>query len=135
MLTYCTKRCRGKEEGKEALYRKRKVLHLVSQWSSLYKDFLREEEHVKLFMKVNFKLQMTFHVKKLACAVKRDWSVPAQTWISKPLSFSVKTSTFPFEVMAHMWWGWYQAKLQDEIQAGNDGKDRIRIVQAEDLQI
>ncbi|KAK1785520.1 hypothetical protein P4O66_018881, partial [Electrophorus voltai] len=44
-------RCRGKEEGKEALYRKRKVLHLVSQWSSLYKDSLREEEHVKLFMK------------------------------------------------------------------------------------
>ena len=52
-LTYCTKRCKGKEEGKEALYRKRKVLHLVSQWSVLYKDFLREEEHVKLFMKVS----------------------------------------------------------------------------------
>lgn len=52
VLTYCTKRCKGKEEGKEALYRKRKVLHLVSQWSSLYKDFLRDEEHVKLFMKV-----------------------------------------------------------------------------------
>ncbi|XP_073677619.1 rap guanine nucleotide exchange factor 5-like [Garra rufa] len=49
---YCTKRCRGKEEGKEALYRKRKVLHLVSQWSTLYKDFLREEDNVKLFMKV-----------------------------------------------------------------------------------
>ncbi|XP_026785613.1 rap guanine nucleotide exchange factor 5 isoform X4 [Pangasianodon hypophthalmus] len=52
---YCTKRCRGKEEGKEALYRKRKVLHLVSQWSSLYKDFLREEEHVKLFMKTLYR--------------------------------------------------------------------------------
>ncbi|XP_060753631.1 rap guanine nucleotide exchange factor 5 [Tachysurus vachellii] len=52
---YCTKRCRGKEEGKEALFRKRKVLHLVSQWSSLYKDFLREEEHVKLFMKTLYR--------------------------------------------------------------------------------
>ncbi|XP_076158259.1 rap guanine nucleotide exchange factor 5 isoform X1 [Alosa pseudoharengus] len=52
---YCTKRCKGKEEGKEALYRKRKVLHLVSQWSSLYKDFLREEEHVKLFMKTLYR--------------------------------------------------------------------------------
>ncbi|KAK7139514.1 hypothetical protein R3I93_016600 [Phoxinus phoxinus] len=48
---YCTKRSRGKEEGKEALFRKRKVLHLVSQWSTLYKDFLREEDNVKLFMK------------------------------------------------------------------------------------
>ncbi|KAB5530718.1 hypothetical protein PHYPO_G00132610 [Pangasianodon hypophthalmus] len=53
LLTYL--RCRGKEEGKEALYRKRKVLHLVSQWSSLYKDFLREEEHVKLFMKTLYR--------------------------------------------------------------------------------
>ncbi|XP_053348579.1 rap guanine nucleotide exchange factor 5 [Clarias gariepinus] len=52
---YCTKRCRGKEEGKEALYRKRKVLHLVSQWTSLYKDFLREEENVKLFMKTLYR--------------------------------------------------------------------------------
>ncbi|KTF87558.1 hypothetical protein cypCar_00031941, partial [Cyprinus carpio] len=54
-LTYCTKRCRGKEEGKEALYRKRKVLHLVSQWSTLYKDFLREEENVKPFMKTLYR--------------------------------------------------------------------------------
>ncbi|XP_016375589.1 rap guanine nucleotide exchange factor 5 [Sinocyclocheilus rhinocerous] len=52
---YCTKRCRGKEEGKEALYRKRKVLHLVSQWSTLYKDFLREEENIKLFMKTLYR--------------------------------------------------------------------------------
>ncbi|KAK9513655.1 hypothetical protein VZT92_027171 [Zoarces viviparus] len=48
---YCTKRYRGKEERKEALERKRKVLHLVSQWMTLCKDFLREDEHVKLFMK------------------------------------------------------------------------------------
>uniref|UniRef100_A0AAR2L3J8 Rap guanine nucleotide exchange factor (GEF) 5a n=1 Tax=Pygocentrus nattereri TaxID=42514 RepID=A0AAR2L3J8_PYGNA len=52
---YPSLRCRGKEEGKEALYRKRKVLHLVSQWSSLYKDFLREEENVKLFMKTLYR--------------------------------------------------------------------------------
>ncbi|XP_070768117.1 rap guanine nucleotide exchange factor 5-like isoform X3 [Enoplosus armatus] len=48
---YCTKRYRGKEDRKEALERKRKVLHLVSQWMALCKDFLREDEHVKLFMK------------------------------------------------------------------------------------
>ncbi|CAK6960503.1 rap guanine nucleotide exchange factor 5-like isoform X1 [Scomber scombrus] len=48
---YCTKRHRGKEDRKEALERKRKVLHMVSQWVALCKDFLREDEHVKLFMK------------------------------------------------------------------------------------
>ncbi|KAM3614248.1 uncharacterized protein V6R79_011653 [Siganus canaliculatus] len=37
--------------GKDALERKRKVLHLVSQWVALCKDFLKEDEHVKLFMK------------------------------------------------------------------------------------
>ncbi|CAK6960504.1 rap guanine nucleotide exchange factor 5-like isoform X1 [Scomber scombrus] len=42
---------RGKEDRKEALERKRKVLHMVSQWVALCKDFLREDEHVKLFMK------------------------------------------------------------------------------------
>ncbi|XP_066571671.1 rap guanine nucleotide exchange factor (GEF) 5a [Amia ocellicauda] len=52
---YCSKRYRGKEEGKEALYRKRKVLHLVSQWTALYRDFLREEEHVKLFIKTLYR--------------------------------------------------------------------------------
>ncbi|CAJ1061699.1 rap guanine nucleotide exchange factor 5-like isoform X2 [Xyrichtys novacula] len=48
---YCSKRYKGKEDKKEALERKRKVLHLVSQWVSLCSDFLREDEHVKLFMK------------------------------------------------------------------------------------
>ncbi|XP_035281995.1 rap guanine nucleotide exchange factor 5b isoform X1 [Anguilla anguilla] len=52
---YCSKRFRGKEEGKEALYRKRKVLHLVSQWSALYRDFLRDDEQVKLFMKTLYR--------------------------------------------------------------------------------
>uniref|UniRef100_A0A3Q3VZB1 Uncharacterized protein n=1 Tax=Mola mola TaxID=94237 RepID=A0A3Q3VZB1_MOLML len=36
---------------REALERKRKVLHLVSHWMALCKDFLREDEHVKLFVK------------------------------------------------------------------------------------
>uniref|UniRef100_A0A4W5JZS5 N-terminal Ras-GEF domain-containing protein n=1 Tax=Hucho hucho TaxID=62062 RepID=A0A4W5JZS5_9TELE len=48
--TYSSKRVR-QEEGKDALYRKRKVLHLVSHWTRLYKDFLREDEHIKTFMK------------------------------------------------------------------------------------
>uniref|UniRef100_A0A667XXM4 Rap guanine nucleotide exchange factor 5 n=1 Tax=Myripristis murdjan TaxID=586833 RepID=A0A667XXM4_9TELE len=48
-------RCRGQEEGKDALFRKRKVLQLVSHWSRLYKDFLKEEEHVKSFMKTLYR--------------------------------------------------------------------------------
>ncbi|XP_008293044.1 rap guanine nucleotide exchange factor 5b [Stegastes partitus] len=52
---YCTKRHRGKEDRKEALERKQKLLHLVSQWMSLCKDFLREDEHVKLFMKTLYR--------------------------------------------------------------------------------
>lgn len=51
-VTYSSARCRGQEEGKDALFRKRKVLQLVSHWSRLYKDFLKEEEHVRSFMKV-----------------------------------------------------------------------------------
>ena len=51
-LTYSSARCRGQEEGKDALFRKRKVLQLVSHWSRLYKDFPKEEEHVRSFMKV-----------------------------------------------------------------------------------
>ncbi|CDQ82123.1 unnamed protein product [Oncorhynchus mykiss] len=54
--TYCSKRHhRGKEEGKEVLDRKRQVLHLVTQWTTLYRDFLREDEHVKLFMKTLYR--------------------------------------------------------------------------------
>nr|XP_040021028.1 rap guanine nucleotide exchange factor 5-like isoform X2 [Gasterosteus aculeatus aculeatus] len=52
---YCTKRYRGKEDRKEALERKRKVLHLVSQWMSLCRGFLREDEHVKLFTKTLYR--------------------------------------------------------------------------------
>ncbi|KAM6959559.1 rap guanine nucleotide exchange factor 5 [Aplochiton taeniatus] len=52
---YPSKRSRGQEEGKDALFRKRKVLQLVSHWSRLYKDFLKEEEHVKSFMKTLYR--------------------------------------------------------------------------------
>ncbi|XP_029920125.1 rap guanine nucleotide exchange factor 5 [Myripristis murdjan] len=52
---YSSTRCRGQEEGKDALFRKRKVLQLVSHWSRLYKDFLKEEEHVKSFMKTLYR--------------------------------------------------------------------------------
>uniref|UniRef100_A0A672ZPE5 Rap guanine nucleotide exchange factor 5 n=1 Tax=Sphaeramia orbicularis TaxID=375764 RepID=A0A672ZPE5_9TELE len=48
-------RYRGKEDRKEALERKQKVLHLVSQWMALCKDFLKEDEHVKLFMKALYR--------------------------------------------------------------------------------
>lgn len=50
--TYCLKQGRMKEEGKETLLRKRKVLHLLSQWLALCRDTLQEGEHTKLFMKV-----------------------------------------------------------------------------------
>uniref|UniRef100_A0A673ISS0 Rap guanine nucleotide exchange factor (GEF) 5a n=1 Tax=Sinocyclocheilus rhinocerous TaxID=307959 RepID=A0A673ISS0_9TELE len=52
---YPSDRTKTHMTGKEALYRKRKVLHLVSQWSTLYKDFLREEENIKLFMKTLYR--------------------------------------------------------------------------------
>ncbi|XP_047216502.1 rap guanine nucleotide exchange factor 5-like [Girardinichthys multiradiatus] len=48
---YCSKPHRVKEDPKEALERKQKVLHLVWHWMSLCKDVLREEEHVKVFLK------------------------------------------------------------------------------------
>ncbi|RXM32247.1 Rap guanine nucleotide exchange factor 5 [Acipenser ruthenus] len=50
-----TKRYRGKEETSDALFRKRKVLHLVSQWTALYRDVLRDDEHVKLFIKTLYR--------------------------------------------------------------------------------
>uniref|UniRef100_A0A8C5HMV3 Rap guanine nucleotide exchange factor (GEF) 5a n=1 Tax=Gouania willdenowi TaxID=441366 RepID=A0A8C5HMV3_GOUWI len=48
-------RCRGQEEGKDALFRKRKVLQLVSHWSRLYRDHLKDEEHVRSFMKTLYR--------------------------------------------------------------------------------
>ncbi len=41
-----------KEEGRDTLLRKRKVLHLLSQWSTLCADLPRDDEHTKLFLKV-----------------------------------------------------------------------------------
>uniref|UniRef100_A0A8C8RZH4 Rap guanine nucleotide exchange factor 5 n=1 Tax=Pelusios castaneus TaxID=367368 RepID=A0A8C8RZH4_9SAUR len=35
--------------------RKRKVLHMVSQWTSLYKDWLHEDEHLKQFLKTIYR--------------------------------------------------------------------------------
>ncbi|XP_014849925.1 PREDICTED: rap guanine nucleotide exchange factor 5-like [Poecilia mexicana] len=48
---YCNKWHKIKEDLKEALERKQKVLHLVWHWMSLCKEFLREDEHVKIFLK------------------------------------------------------------------------------------
>ncbi|KAF3839870.1 hypothetical protein F7725_018587, partial [Dissostichus mawsoni] len=45
----------GKEDRKEAVERKQKVLHLVSQWMALCRHFLRDDEHVKLFMKTLYR--------------------------------------------------------------------------------
>uniref|UniRef100_W5N0M7 Rap guanine nucleotide exchange factor 5 n=1 Tax=Lepisosteus oculatus TaxID=7918 RepID=W5N0M7_LEPOC len=70
-LTYCSKRYRSKEESQEALFRKRKVLHLVSQWTALYRDVLREEEHVKLFMKVLVTCQVLLSL-NIKCTVNKE---------------------------------------------------------------
>uniref|UniRef100_A0A8D2LUZ5 Rap guanine nucleotide exchange factor 5 n=1 Tax=Varanus komodoensis TaxID=61221 RepID=A0A8D2LUZ5_VARKO len=45
----------GKEEILDVPCRKRKVLHLVSQWTSLYKDWLHEDEHLKQFLKTIYR--------------------------------------------------------------------------------
>ncbi|XP_017326800.1 rap guanine nucleotide exchange factor 5b isoform X2 [Ictalurus punctatus] len=52
---YCLKRGRTKEEGNETLLRKRKVLHVLSQWIALCPDTLQEGEHTKLFMKTLYR--------------------------------------------------------------------------------
>uniref|UniRef100_A0A672KH10 Rap guanine nucleotide exchange factor 5-like n=1 Tax=Sinocyclocheilus grahami TaxID=75366 RepID=A0A672KH10_SINGR len=44
-----------KEEGRDTLLRKRKVLHLLSQWSSLCTDLPRDDEHAKLFLKTLYR--------------------------------------------------------------------------------
>uniref|UniRef100_K7FP80 Rap guanine nucleotide exchange factor 5 n=1 Tax=Pelodiscus sinensis TaxID=13735 RepID=K7FP80_PELSI len=45
----------GKEENSDVPCRKRKVLHLVSQWTSLYKDWSHEDEHLKQFLKTIYR--------------------------------------------------------------------------------
>ncbi|XP_067305158.1 rap guanine nucleotide exchange factor 5b isoform X2 [Pseudorasbora parva] len=52
---YCSKKGRLKEEGRDTLLRKRKVLHLLSQWSSLCTDMPQDDEHAKLFLKTLYR--------------------------------------------------------------------------------
>ncbi|XP_036452504.1 rap guanine nucleotide exchange factor 5b [Colossoma macropomum] len=52
---YCLKRGREKEGGEEPLERKRKVLRLLSHWSSLSRNTLQEDEPTKLFMKTLYR--------------------------------------------------------------------------------
>ncbi|XP_027005069.1 rap guanine nucleotide exchange factor 5b isoform X1 [Tachysurus fulvidraco] len=52
---YCLKQSRTKNEGKESLLRKRKVLHLLSQWIALGHDTLQDGEHTKVFLKMLYR--------------------------------------------------------------------------------
>ncbi|KAM5302830.1 rap guanine nucleotide exchange factor 5 [Glossophaga mutica] len=52
---YSAKKYQGKEENSDVPCRKRKVLHLISQWISLYKDWLHEDEHSKVFLKTIYR--------------------------------------------------------------------------------
>ncbi|XP_068092064.1 rap guanine nucleotide exchange factor 5 isoform X2 [Hyperolius riggenbachi] len=52
---YCAKKYDGKADSPEALGTKRKVLLLASQWTSLYKDWLHDDEHSKLFLKTLYR--------------------------------------------------------------------------------
>ncbi|KAH0513431.1 Rap guanine nucleotide exchange factor 5 [Microtus ochrogaster] len=49
------KKHQGEEEKSDVPCRKRKVLHLVSQWIALYKDWLHEDEHSKMFLKTIYR--------------------------------------------------------------------------------
>ncbi|XP_020848869.1 rap guanine nucleotide exchange factor 5 isoform X2 [Phascolarctos cinereus] len=52
---YSAKKYQGKEETSDVPRRKRKVLHLVSQWIGLYKDWLSEDEPSKMFLKTIYR--------------------------------------------------------------------------------
>ncbi|KAM8979404.1 rap guanine nucleotide exchange factor 5-like isoform 3-T3 [Sarcophilus harrisii] len=52
---YSAKKYQGKEENSDVPRRKRKVLHLVSQWIGLYKDWLHEDEPSKMFLKTIYR--------------------------------------------------------------------------------
>ncbi|XP_056656486.1 rap guanine nucleotide exchange factor 5 [Monodelphis domestica] len=52
---YSAKKYHGREETCDIPRRKRKVLHLVSQWIGLYKDWLHEDEHSKMFLKTIYR--------------------------------------------------------------------------------
>ncbi|NXO74279.1 RPGF5 factor, partial [Phainopepla nitens] len=45
----------GREDDSDVSCRKRKVLHLVSQWTALYKNWLHEDEHLKQFLKTIYR--------------------------------------------------------------------------------
>uniref|UniRef100_A0A3P8UX31 Rap guanine nucleotide exchange factor 5-like n=1 Tax=Cynoglossus semilaevis TaxID=244447 RepID=A0A3P8UX31_CYNSE len=63
----------GREDRKEALERKQKVLHLVSQWMSLCKDFLRDEEPVKVFMKTLYLTTLGIKTGSPVLTVTEKW--------------------------------------------------------------
>ncbi|KAM4689530.1 rap guanine nucleotide exchange factor 5 [Discoglossus pictus] len=52
---YCAKKYDGKAESPEAVCTKRKVLLLASQWTALYKNWLHDDEHSKLFLKTLYR--------------------------------------------------------------------------------
>lgn len=52
---YCSKKGRMKEEWRESLLRKRKVLHLLSQWSSLCTELPQDDDNAKLFLKTLYR--------------------------------------------------------------------------------
>ncbi|KAG8573255.1 hypothetical protein GDO81_012336 [Engystomops pustulosus] len=52
---YCAKKYDGKADSPVALCTKRKVLLLASQWTALYKDWLHDDEHSKLFLKTLYR--------------------------------------------------------------------------------
>ncbi|XP_053570113.1 rap guanine nucleotide exchange factor 5 [Bombina bombina] len=52
---YCAKKYDGKVESPEAVRTKRKVLLLASQWTALYKNWLHDDEHSKLFLKTLYR--------------------------------------------------------------------------------
>ncbi|XP_051033785.1 rap guanine nucleotide exchange factor 5 [Phodopus roborovskii] len=52
---YSAKKYQGEEESSDVPCRKRKVLHLVSQWIALYKDWLHDDEHSKMFLKTIYR--------------------------------------------------------------------------------
>uniref|UniRef100_A0A8C2ML50 Rap guanine nucleotide exchange factor (GEF) 5 n=1 Tax=Cricetulus griseus TaxID=10029 RepID=A0A8C2ML50_CRIGR len=54
-LTSGCSKYQGEEENSDVPCRKRKVLHLVSQWIALYKDWLHEDEHSKMFLKTIYR--------------------------------------------------------------------------------
>lgn len=52
---FCNKRVRGREDKKEVLQRKQKVLCMVLQWMTVSRSLLREDQHVKVFLKTLYR--------------------------------------------------------------------------------